>query len=61
MSCKRAEVVMIERVLTLLELGDALLDDNAEHVATCCQTSSLIRRSGSRKRCGPNGETRLGP
>src|SRR6266568_4679722 len=24
-----------ERVLTLLELGDALLDDNAEHVAAC--------------------------
>lgn len=28
-----------ERVLTLLELGDALLDDNAEHVAACCHTS----------------------
>jgi DNA-binding transcriptional ArsR family regulator len=27
-----------ERVLTLLELGDALLNDNAEHVAACCQT-----------------------
>lgn len=27
-----------ERVLTLLELGDALLDENAEHVAACCQT-----------------------
>ena len=24
-----------KRVLTLLELGDALLDDNAEHVAAC--------------------------
>ena len=27
-----------ERVLTLLELGDALLADNAEHVAVCCET-----------------------
>lgn len=27
-----------ERVLTLLDLGDALLDDNAEHVAACCHT-----------------------
>jgi DNA-binding transcriptional ArsR family regulator len=27
-----------ERVLLLLELGDALLDDNAEHVAACRQT-----------------------
>jgi DNA-binding transcriptional ArsR family regulator len=27
-----------ERVLTLLELGDALLADNAEHVAACCRT-----------------------
>jgi ArsR family transcriptional regulator, cadmium/lead-responsive transcriptional repressor len=27
-----------ERVLTLLEVGNALLDDNAEHVAACCQT-----------------------
>ncbi|MDQ1449433.1 MAG: hypothetical protein QOC79_2404, partial [Actinomycetota bacterium] len=27
-----------ERVLTLLEVGDALLADNAEHVAACCQT-----------------------
>jgi DNA-binding transcriptional ArsR family regulator len=27
-----------ERVLTLLELGAALLADNAEHVAACCQT-----------------------
>lgn len=26
-----------ERVLTLLELGDGLLADNAEHVAACCQ------------------------
>jgi hypothetical protein len=25
-----------ERVLTLLEVGDALLADNAEHVAACC-------------------------
>jgi len=30
-----------ERVLTLLELGDGLLDDNAEHVAVCCQTEEL--------------------
>jgi ArsR family transcriptional regulator, cadmium/lead-responsive transcriptional repressor len=29
-----------ERVLTLLELGDALLADNAEHVAACCQTEA---------------------
>ena len=27
-----------ERVLTLLELGDTLLDDNADHVAACSQT-----------------------
>jgi len=27
-----------ERVLILLELGDALLADNVEHVAACCQT-----------------------
>lgn len=27
-----------ERVLTLLDLGDALLSDNAEHVAACCHT-----------------------
>jgi hypothetical protein len=27
-----------EPVLTLLQLGDALLDDNAEHVAACGQT-----------------------
>jgi hypothetical protein len=27
-----------ERVLTLLQLGDALLDDNAEHVAACGRT-----------------------
>jgi hypothetical protein len=27
-----------ERVLTLLEVGDALLADNAEHVAACCNT-----------------------
>jgi DNA-binding transcriptional ArsR family regulator len=26
------------RVLSLLELGDALLNDNAEHVAICCHT-----------------------
>ena len=25
-----------ERVITLLEVGDALLADNAEHVAACC-------------------------
>jgi DNA-binding transcriptional ArsR family regulator len=31
-----------ERVLTLLELGDALLDDNAEHVA-CCTTTEARR------------------
>ncbi len=30
-------VVADERVLTLLELGDGLLADNAEHVAACCQ------------------------
>jgi DNA-binding transcriptional ArsR family regulator len=30
-----------ERVLTLLELGDALLADNAEHVAACCDTNEL--------------------
>lgn len=29
-----------ERVLALLELGDALLDDNAEHVAACCDTEA---------------------
>jgi DNA-binding transcriptional ArsR family regulator len=29
-----------ERVLALLELGDALLADNAEHVAACCQTEA---------------------
>jgi DNA-binding transcriptional ArsR family regulator len=27
-----------ERVLTLLELGNELLDDNAERVAACCHT-----------------------
>jgi len=27
-----------ERVLTLLDLSDALLSDNAEHVAACCET-----------------------
>ena len=27
-----------ERVLTLLELANELLDDNAEHVAACCHT-----------------------
>ena len=27
-----------ERVLSLLELGNALLDDNEEHVAACRQT-----------------------
>jgi len=27
-----------ERVLALLELGDALLADNSEHVAVCCET-----------------------
>ena len=27
-----------ERVATLLEIGDALLSDNAEHVAACCHT-----------------------
>ena len=27
-----------DRVLMLLELGDALLDDNVEHVAACCHT-----------------------
>jgi DNA-binding transcriptional ArsR family regulator len=27
-----------ERVLTLLELGDQLLADNAEHVAVCWET-----------------------
>jgi DNA-binding transcriptional ArsR family regulator len=27
-----------KRVLTLLELGAALLADHAEHVAACCQT-----------------------
>ncbi len=26
-----------ERVLTMLELAHALLDDNAEHVAACCR------------------------
>ncbi|MGH2934327.1 MAG: ArsR/SmtB family transcription factor [Gaiellaceae bacterium] len=31
-----------ERVLTLLELGDMLLDDNAEHVA-CCDTTRESR------------------
>ena len=30
-----------ERVVTLLTLGDALLADNAEHVAACCQTEAL--------------------
>ena len=30
--------VVDERVLMLLELGDMLLDDNAEHVA-CCDTT----------------------
>jgi ArsR family transcriptional regulator, cadmium/lead-responsive transcriptional repressor len=29
-----------ERVLMLLELGDALLADNAEHVAACCHTGA---------------------
>jgi DNA-binding transcriptional ArsR family regulator len=29
-----------ERVLMLLELGDALLADNAEHVAACCHTEA---------------------
>jgi DNA-binding transcriptional ArsR family regulator len=29
-----------ERVLTLLELGNELLDDNAEHVAACSHTSA---------------------
>ena len=29
-----------ERVLSLLELGDALLADNAEHVAACCETEA---------------------
>jgi DNA-binding transcriptional ArsR family regulator len=29
-----------ERVLKLLELGDALLADNAEHVAACCHTGA---------------------
>jgi len=31
-----------ERVLMLLELGDALLADNAEHVAACCQTGERL-------------------
>jgi DNA-binding transcriptional ArsR family regulator len=31
-----------ERVLTLIELGDALLDDNADHVA-CCTTTEARR------------------
>ncbi|MGH2933946.1 MAG: ArsR/SmtB family transcription factor, partial [Gaiellaceae bacterium] len=31
-----------ERVLTLLELGDALLEDNASHVA-CCNTTQESR------------------
>jgi DNA-binding transcriptional ArsR family regulator len=29
-----------ERVLMLLELGDTLLADNAEHVAACCHTGA---------------------
>ena len=29
-----------ERVLSLLELGDALLAHNAEHVAACCETEA---------------------
>jgi DNA-binding transcriptional ArsR family regulator len=29
-----------ERLLTLLELGNELLDDNAEHVAACCDTKA---------------------
>jgi DNA-binding transcriptional ArsR family regulator len=29
-----------ERVLMLLELGDGLLADNAEHVAACCHTEA---------------------
>jgi DNA-binding transcriptional ArsR family regulator len=28
------------RVPALLELGEALLDDNAEHVAACCHTEA---------------------
>jgi DNA-binding transcriptional ArsR family regulator len=29
-----------ERVLTLLELGNELLEDNADHVAACCHTKA---------------------
>lgn len=31
------------RVLELLDLGGALLDDNADHVASCCVTESRPR------------------
>jgi DNA-binding transcriptional ArsR family regulator len=31
-----------ERVLKLLELGDELLADNAEHVAACCHTEAPV-------------------
>ncbi len=36
-----------ERVLELLDLGGSLLDDNAEHVASCCvtETGTGYRRS----------------
>lgn len=32
-----------ERVLQMLDLGRALLADNAEHVASCCQTKESTR------------------
>jgi DNA-binding transcriptional ArsR family regulator len=33
-----------ERVVQLLELGHALLADNAEHVATCCEIDAGRKR-----------------
>lgn len=38
-----------ERVLELLDVGSALLDDNAEHVASCCVTETGPRNRRSRR------------
>jgi ArsR family transcriptional regulator, cadmium/lead-responsive transcriptional repressor len=39
-----------ERVLQLVDLGDALLDDNADHVASCCVTEAGSGHRRSRRR-----------
>ena len=38
-----------ERVLELLDVGGSLLDDNADHVASCCVTGTRPRKTRNRR------------